>query len=189
MIDVSAYQGRPDWRRVHASGHTLVYIKSGENYQMDSRFKYNIKAARKAGMSVGLYWYGHPSHSPQEEARYFLRTFQSALHKGDYPPALDLEVAEGYSYSYLNDWKAQWLAIVDDFVNCRAMFYSYYYFLKQMELWPDRPVWGAATGSNFTPPESWNIHQYSFVGSVPGIRGHVDLSRVLRKPKLIDSGV
>lgn len=179
MIDVSSYQGRIDWPKVHAGGVTRAYIKLLEHV-IDPYALRNLNKARSAGVEVGVYFFAHPSESPAAAARRFIRLADQAkaIRPGDLPPALDLEVIEGHSYDYLNDWKAQWFAAVDHHVGTLCAFYSYYYFWKQMRLYPNRPVWGAALG-NFAPPKEWFLHQYSFTGRVPGIIGQVDLDRFL----------
>lgn len=183
MIDVSSYQGVIDWGKVFDSGQRHAYVKWGEwwngSYHVDVQAKRNLRECRKHGVGVGVYFFAHPSRSPVESARWFLRSTAGELHPGDLPPALDLEVSEGHTWPYLNDWKAQWFAAVDDAIGCRAVFYSYWYFWKQMQLYADRPVWGAALGKAFVPPASWAIHQYSFTGTVPGIAGHVDMDKIL----------
>lgn len=180
MIDVSSYQDNIDWSKVYASGVRRAYIKITEGLTVtDQAASRNLKNAREAGLQVGVYHYAHPSNSTLAEAARFLRISSGALHAGDLPPALDLEVTEGHSWEYVNDWKAQWFAAVDHQIGCRAVFYSYYYFWKQMVLYPDRPVWGAWLGAS-PAPTAWTFQQYSFTGTVPGISGHVDLDRLLK---------
>ncbi len=188
-IDVSSYQGHISWSKVFGAGVRNAYIKWGESFTVDSFAVENLRNARSAGLDVGLYFYAHPSNSPLKEASWFLRTAGPHLLAGDLPPALDLEVAEGHDWAFLNEWKATWLAAVDAEAGCRAAFYSYYSFWQNMVLYPDRPVWGADLQAGFKPPLTWALHQYSFTGAVPGIQGHVDLDKVLWDPKRVGSGV
>lgn len=185
MIDVSAYQGTIDWEAVYDSGVKQAYVKATEGTAyLDPHRVLNAENARKAGLKVGFYHFAHPSNSPVEEATHFVR---NAPHKpGDLPPALDLEITEGHDWPFLNDWKAQFMAVVDAEIGAPhgTVFYSYFYFLKSMVLYPDRPVWGAAYGT-FTPPESWAIWQYSPTGRVPGVAGHVDLDKQLKPLTLL----
>lgn len=188
-IDVSSYQSYIDWPKVFDAGVRKAYIKWGENFVIDGQAVRNINGARKAGIEIGLYLYGHPSHSPSAESAWFLRTAGAHLLVGDLPPALDLEVAEGHDWPFLNEWKAAWLAAVDNAIGVRAVFYSYYSFIQHMTLFEDRPVWGADLRAGFTPPKSWFLHQYSFTGKVNGISGHVDLDRVMWDPPRIKEGL
>lgn len=180
MIDVSEYQGVVDWEKVHAAGVRRAYIKGGQfsrgELRVDPYALVNHKHARHAGLTVGFYWYADPANGPHRELAAFARSLPFAA--GDLPPALDLEVTRGNDWAYLNDWKAQWFAAADTHFGVRCTMYSYYYFLKQMHLYADRPVWGAWYGTN-APPASWAIHQYSSTGHVAGVSGHVDCDRIL----------
>lgn len=187
MIDVSAYQGIIDWRKVHQAGVRTAYVKRTEldaynGNGIDPQSARNILRARAEGVQVGVYHFAHPSNSPSVEARFFLRASNGLIQPGDPPPALDLEVTEGHSWEYLNAWKAEWFKAVDQAVGVRAVFYSYLSFWEQMRLYPDRPVWGADLREGFVPPAAWCFHQYSFTGHVDGITGQVDLDRILRAP-------
>ena len=186
MIDASPYQGWIDWLKVRAAGHTHAYLKCSEGLGSTGVWLPDtVRRAREHGVGVGLYHYGHPSNPPHREAAFFLKTAEPHLQAGDIRPALDLEVTEGHSWEYLNDWKAQWLAVVDQHIGALAVFYSYWYYLKQMRLYKTRPVWGAYVGRVVPPGNEWSIWQYSFTGRVDGIRGHVDLDRPLKPLPLI----
>ena len=195
MIDVSSYQGVIDWQKVRAAGIERAYVKWGEwwasrdAYVIDPQAERNIEGCRNHGVQVGLYFFAHPSRSPLTEARWFLRSAHEHLVDGDLPPALDLELTEGHDWSYLDKWKAQWLAAADAATGCRAVFYSYFAFWQRMTLYGNRPVWGAALSATFKPPPTWAIWQHSFTGTVPGITGHVDLDRPLWVPPAIGSGI
>lgn len=183
MIDVSPYQGLVVWEKVKAAGHTHAYIKASEGLTLPENAWWltnTVKRARDAGVQVGLYHYAHPSNAPHREAAHFLEVAGSHLLPGDIRPALDLEVSEGHSWEYLNDWKAQWLAVVDQHVRSLAVFYSYWYFVKQMRLYASRPVWGAYVGGKLPAGTDWTMWQYSFTGEVDGISGHVDLDRIVK---------
>jgi lysozyme len=192
MIDVSSYQGAIDWHAVKRGGVDHAYVKLTEGATLiDSHGAANVRGARAAGVHVGVYHFAHPSSSPIAEARHFLRAATGVVKAGDLVPALDLEVAEGHDVCYLNDWKAQWLHAVDDAIGVAhgTAFYSYLYFLRSMTLYPDRPVWGAAYGSAFQPPPSWHIWQYSANGRVAGIRGAVDLDRILKDMPVVADAI
>lgn len=192
MIDVSSYQGVINWHKVFDDGVRTAYVKLTEGTSIvDARAKGNVAGARAAGIAVGLYHYAHPSRSPIEQVKIFLERAHGLIRVDDPAPALDLEIAEGHSYAYLSDWKAQFLAFLDHSIGHPrgAVFYSYYYFWKQMKLYPDRPVWGAALGSSFRPPPSWHAWQYSFAGHIDGIEHAVDLSKIVKPlPRVVTLG-
>lgn len=191
MIDVSSYQGTPNWQKIYAAGVRKAYIKATEGSSViDSRLKWNVRDARQAGIEVGLYHFAHPANSPSVEARFFLRAAGVFIRPGDLPPALDLELQEGHDWTYLRSWKAEWFKAVDAAVGVRAVFYSYFSFWQQMnDLFKDRPIWGADLRPGFKPPETWAFHQYSFTGRVDGIAGSVDLDRVIFDPPRVKEEV
>ena len=59
-IDVSAWQGKIDFNKVKKSGYEFVILKAGgsdDGYYIDSRFKTNYVAAKKAGLKIGAYYF------------------------------------------------------------------------------------------------------------------------------------
>lgn len=81
-IDVSTFQGYPDWSKVKASGIDFAIIKatqgraeSSNSYMFtDGKFVYNITNATKAGVPCGVYHY-LTARTPVEvkaEAEYYL---------------------------------------------------------------------------------------------------------------------
>lgn len=182
MIDVYEGQGRIDWAKVKASGVERAYIKFWESgYGLDHFALANIAQARTAGVQIGLYYFAHPRRSPHDQAHEFLYNASDYLLPGDLPPALDLEVTDGFGWLYLNDWKSQWLAEVDAGIGGEhlTVFYSYYYFWKNLTFWPDRPIWGAGSGNGFQPPGTWTFWQYG-LGDVPGVQNNpCDLDKLL----------
>ena len=193
MIDVSQWQGVIDWKQVADHGVQRAFVKLGQfysrsGYDHDPYALENLAGARAHGIATGVYWFASPANAPHREAAAFLRLYEPHLRSSDILPALDLETTGGHDWGYLNDWKAQWFAVVDSHIGKRCFFYSYWYFWKQMRLYADRPVWGAATGAGFRPPASWTLWQRSFTGTVPGIVGHVDMSTPLRPVPTIGGG-
>lgn len=192
-LDVSSYQGLVAWEEVYAAGYRVAAVKVSEGLDVaDAQAYRNVTQARQAGFEVFVYHFAHPSNSPAAELRWFLEHARGLVRPGDYPPALDLEVAEGHSWEYLNGWKAHFLAGVDDAIGIGhgATFYSYLSFLERMTLWPERPVWGAA----FTPVKpaaasGWSLWQHSATGRVPGITGNVDLDVVLKPVRRVAKAI
>lgn len=59
-IDVSAWQGKIDFKKVKKSGYEFVIIKAGgsdDGYYTDSYFETNYVGARKAGLKIGAYYF------------------------------------------------------------------------------------------------------------------------------------
>lgn len=184
MIDVSAYQGRIDWRKVFDSGvrRAMIKLTEGTTY-FDNLARENAVSARKAGIKVGFYHYAHPNNSPKLEANWFLSQIHKYGKNGDLPPALDLEETDGLSWEHLASWKANWFSRVDHVVHSLCIFYSYLDFYNHIKhtLNPHRPLWIAdfTASKPIEINDRWFAWQYTSIGDINGIRGHVDFSRVL----------
>lgn len=85
-VDVSLFQGKPDWKKVKASGVDFAIIKatqgrseSGSAYLFKDRsFAYNITTAPKNGIYCGVYHYFTAKTEPeaQTEAKFFVDTIK-----------------------------------------------------------------------------------------------------------------
>lgn len=97
-IDVSQWNGKPNWQKVKASGKVeFALIRAGYGdtlsypKQIDTQFEYNYTECKRVGIPVGAYWYSYAT--TPEMAR---REAQSclALLKGkrfEYPIYYDVE--------------------------------------------------------------------------------------------------
>jgi hypothetical protein len=73
-IDVSAYQGRIDWRRVAGQQVSFAYIKASEGGDfVDRRFAANWSGAGRAGVPHGAYHFFSLCTPGLAQARNFLR--------------------------------------------------------------------------------------------------------------------
>jgi len=64
-IDISAWQGRVNFRKIRKSGVDFVIIRIGHGNQVDSYFASNYRRAKKAGLKVGGYWYSTAMNKSQ----------------------------------------------------------------------------------------------------------------------------
>lgn len=184
-LDVSNYQGRIDWKRVHAAGFRHAFIKASEgNSFTDGYLERNVEGCREHGIRPQLYHFAKPEQSPASNARRFLEAARGHLKVGDPVPVLDLEETGGHGPHMLWAWQHHFGGIVGDAVGATTALYSYLSFLEHALYLPPlhRPIWGAAYGH---VPQAvlvgWHAWQYSSSGNVSGISGRVDLDS-LRKP-------
>ncbi|HWF20072.1 MAG TPA: GH25 family lysozyme, partial [Verrucomicrobiae bacterium] len=72
-IDVSSYQGTPNWSSVRGSGIVFAWAKATESTTItDGDFAYNENNGKAAGVLMGAYHFAHPNlNSPGAEAGYF----------------------------------------------------------------------------------------------------------------------
>lgn len=114
-IDVSQFQGSINWTKVKASGVDYAFIRCGatlggySNLRMisDSRFAANVKAARSAGVNVGVYYFSlatTPAEAKQEAAFAVKKVREMGL-PGGTKIVMDYEFLSG---SRLNKAYAGW---------------------------------------------------------------------------------
>lgn len=182
LIDVSEHQGVIDWEKAmyHIDG-AILRCGFGSNYehQDDEMFKRNADECTRLGIPFGVYLYSYADtmEEAKSEAAHVLRLVKG--YKLAYPVYLDLEengtqdgaverakvfgdIIEkaGYwcgVYANLNWWE-NYLPGLDRFTKWVAQYY------KECQY----------TGSHL------DIWQYTSKGSVPGIKGNVDMNECYR---------
>lgn len=185
-IDVSVHNGYIDWKKVKAAGKDFAIIRSGYgdtlSYpgQKDSRFESNYKAARAAGLKVGIYHYMYATtvSGAKREAQGFLNCIRGKTPL-EMPVALDIEERAQYNLpSRTVEAIAKAFIDVVEAAGYYCVLYSYESFLTAKFSAAFRAkydIWCANISR--TPSIAYGIHQHSFTGIVPGISGRVDLNR------------
>lgn len=96
-IDVSYAQGAVDWHKIKEVGVDFAFIRAGfrdtgeGNLHVDERFEENIRAAKKAGLAVGVYYYSQAlsKKEAREEANAVLELIEP--YDIDLPVMMDYE--------------------------------------------------------------------------------------------------
>ncbi|MBQ1172890.1 MAG: hypothetical protein IIX48_09885 [Lachnospiraceae bacterium] len=194
MIDVSAYQGNIDWKKVAASGVRGAMIRLGfrgygsaGSLNTDDYFWQNLQNAKNAGLKVGVYFHSEAVdvNEAKEEARFVIDKLQNA--DLSLPVAYDLEYSNQREKrsNFLNTAQRTDLAIA--FCNeiqsagYDAMVYYDVEADSQKTIDTSRlsniKIWVADYQSKDTPAYrgTYQMWQYSNTGSVSGISGNVDL--------------
>jgi lysozyme len=155
-------------------------------------------AARAAGLRVGGYHFARPSQSvARAQAEYFVEHL-GKVQRRDLRPVLDLEDDGKLHGAELWTWAREFLAHVHARTGVRALTYSGPSFIARQK-WPrtfgtGAGLWLAEYGPNdghdhgYTVPAPWttaNAHQYTSVGKLAGVAGHVDLSHATRRTKIL----
>lgn len=183
--DLSQHNGKVDFAKVKAAGHNFVLIREGFGNevayprQKDTFYETNYKAAKAAGLHVGVYHYLYATTAAaaRTEVQGFINNLKGKSF--DMPIALDIE--ERSQYNLPNSTVE---AIVKAFMDvCEAagyycLLYSYEAFLstKMSASFRNKyDVWCANISK--TPNIKYGIHQYTFTGRVNGVSGAVDLNR------------
>ena len=191
-IDISRWQGDVDFERVKAAGCEFVYMRiggldDGELYT-DRYYRYNIEAAKAAGLKIGIYW--HAEESTPEEVKASVAYLMDVLdgEEIDYPIAYDWEDFRhfenyGMNFKDLNDH----LDIFVEEIGKRgypACLYNSKYYLET--IWTNEanlPIWLANYTSATAYKGDYFMWQHSNTGRIDGIEGDVDLDVMyLEKP-------
>lgn len=190
-IDVSAYQGKIDWNKVADSGVTFVIIRvagrgygSTGNLYDDKLAQDNYEGAKKAGLKVGAYFFSQ-AVSPEEaveEAEYLLE--KTADWELDMPLVYDWEYISQEARTANVDQQTLtdcMIAFCDRILEAdkEPMIYFNPNHAKRMfhiEQVKDYPFWLAMYTDWMTFPYKFNMWQYTNAGSVPGVKGNVDIN-------------
>lgn len=189
-IDVSEHNGVIDWEKVKASGVEFAMLRAGYGQTVDKQFRCNADACNRIGLPIGVYWFSYAAIESlaKEEAITCLSTIL--------PYNIDLPVAYDLEYDSVKYAQKQGVFVGMELASrmarsfCETVQGAGYatanyanpdylnrYFDANVQR--DFPIWLAqwpgSTPSLDKPPRMCAIWQYSEKGSVPGIKGPVDL--------------
>ena len=190
-IDVSSYQGKIDWKKVAESGVTFAIIRvAGRGYGEagslydDKLAQDNYKGAKKAGLKIGAYFFSQATTPEEavEEAEYLLEK------TADW----ELDMPLVYDWEYISETARTANVDQQTLTDCMIAFCNrileaekepMIYFnpnhakrMFHIEQVVDYPFWLAMYTDWMTYPYKFNMWQYTNQGSVPGIKGNVDIN-------------
>ncbi len=189
-IDVSKYQGNIDWKSAKSAVNFAI-IRCGYRGMYDGQlhedpyFYKNMSGAKAAGVNVGVYIYSTALTEGEAVQEASMAVAMAAKAGGcSYPIFLDMEdTVRGQSGLSTE----QRMAIVNAFVTTvqssgyRAGFYcSKNWMTARMNAGAipgSCSIWIAQYNTSCTYSGRKNIWQYSSKGSVPGIKGYVDMNK------------
>lgn len=180
-IDVSQWQGYIDFEAVKRAGIELVYIKASEGTDLvDPFFFRNYANASNAGLPVGFYHYltARSAKEARAEAYHFIETVEGLVN--DARLAMDMEDITGISYEEVNRIANTFLQAVQEYSGKMPVIYAGADNAARVldEEFSVYPLWIAEydveqpTMDNSW--ETWAGWQYTDMGRVAGIQGHVD---------------
>lgn len=187
-IDVSKHQGRIRWDLVKSSGKVdFVILRAGYGKaisQKDPQFEANYKGCAENGIPCGTYWYSYAMSA--EDAIKEAETCLAAI-KGKqfaYPIYFDFEEKQQIALG-----EKAVSEIVRSFCEAikKAGYFAGIYSMKSgLERYLTKDVrnaytnWVAHIGVSETSYSGYDMWQYSWKGSIPGITGDVDMNRCYR---------
>ena len=182
VIDVSTYQGKIDWAKVkNCVDGVIIRCGFGQDIQSqdDDRFKENVEACIKYGIPFGVYIYSYAKtvEMAKGEAAHVLRLLAPYKGKLSYPVYYDLEekgtehnaVERAIIFGEIIEANGYWCGIY-------ASQYWWQTYLKDKLNRFTKWVAKYSTSKPVGISGTYDIWQYSSKGSVPGIKGNVDMN-------------
>lgn len=182
LIDVSKHQGTINWEKVkeHIDG-AIIRCGYGKDLakQDDEKFKENAEACMKHGIPFGVYLYSYAKtvEDAKSEAAHVLRLLEPYKDKLSYPVYYDLEeagtengaVERAMVFSDIIEAAGYWCGIY-----ANQYWWNTYLCDAKMERFTKWVARYSEVKANIWT--NYDIWQYSSTGSVPGIRGNVDMN-------------
>lgn len=188
-IDVSKWNGNIDWKAVANAGIDFAIIRAGNRGTStgvlieDSYFKKNIDGATKAGIKVGVYIYSQAITEAEAVEEASMAISLVAGYKLQLPIFFDTEEYKDGRANKLSVEKRTAIAkaFCETVRNAGYMpgIYSNTYWLRdnlnmsQLDMYS---VWVAQYATACEYKGRYDMWQYTSSGSVPGIKGKVDLN-------------
>lgn len=178
-IDVSAHQGKIDWKKVNVD---FAILRAGFGKvisQKDEQFEANYSGAKAAGIPIGAYWYSY-AMTPDEarqEADVFLEVIKGK--QFEYPVYFDIEEQKQLALG-----KGTVSAIIKAFlekVEKAGYWVGLYMSASPLtdcvtdDIKNRYAVWVAQWSDKLTYNGAYGIWQYSEKGTAAGVTGSVDL--------------
>lgn len=182
-IDISHWQGSPDFERVRAAGVIACIMKAteGTSYADPNRARNYINATR-AGIKCCTYHWLSPGRDVKAQMDHFIGTINPV-------PGERMVIDYEEAGCTLDDLRQAVQALLDDRRGLRVTVYSGHllkgqlgderdeFLAKNTDLWLAQYTTGTPTWPDKTYPK-WTLWQYSERGVVDGITGSaVDLNR------------
>ena len=189
-VDVSAFQGDIDWKKVARSGIDFAIIRLGyRGYGSgklveDEYAQKNLAGATEAGLPIGAYFFSQALNMDEadQEIEYMLNILGD--YRLDMPIILDWEIPASDARTANMD--ARTLTDIQLYF-CEKMkglgyqpmvYFNWHqsenlYYLSELE---DFPFWLALYQDRMRYPWKVEMWQYTCTGRVPGINGDVDIN-------------
>lgn len=190
-IDVSHYQQNIDWDAVAGADIDFAFIKLSEGADfLDTMYCNNWAEAKRVGIIRGAYHFFQPNVDPLTQAFSFIK--HAEMLEGDLPPTLDIELTGGLPSNLLVSKIKSWINVVELHYNVKPIIYTNQKFYNKhlVGSFEGYPLWIARYSDRYPVVRSqadWLFWQYGNKGTVPGIKGFVDLNVFKNTLKELDS--
>ncbi len=122
-VDVSAYNPHVNWPQLVVSGlGGFAYAKCTEQAGVDAMHTLHVLNARAAGVPIGSYCFGHPSHAAPES----VDTFLAHAFLGELRPVIDMEALAAGNVVPHNaaEWADRWCEMVKAATGTEPIIYA-----------------------------------------------------------------
>ena len=173
-VDVSKYNGYPDWKKAKADGVQFAILRLGSGYgggYVDKTFEYNYRECKKAGIGVGVYVASYLNISSEIDM-----TLKALKGKRlEYPVYFDIEDfslnGKRYSNKQLTDYTVRFCSEIEH-AGYYVGIYSNKAFLDSRLYWErikKYDIWIAHWNKNVNYNGKYGMHQYTNKGQWRGI--------------------
>lgn len=198
-VDVSYHNGVVDWKKVKKQGYEFAILRLGYrgygedgSLNVDEQFQSSFKAARKAGMKLGVYFFSQAVNEKEalEEAELTLTELNNS--KLDLPVFFDPELitndtarTDGLSGRQFTLNTIAYCERIKQAGYEPAIYSNLYWEARLFDLYELReyPIWYADYRAVPQTPYHFKYWQYSESGSVDGISGGTDLDVMFVRKK------
>ncbi|MCR5810037.1 MAG: glycoside hydrolase family 25 protein [Lachnospiraceae bacterium] len=198
-IDVSDHQGEIDWEAVADAGYEFVFVRVGYRgygegtLNEDSMAVEYMQGAEAAGLEVGAYFFSQALDEEEaaEEALFAVDVIKRSGVKMTLPLVYDPEFIEGTQGRADNLSREQISANAQAFreaaenaMKCKTALYTNLYWENNCfdnETLNGFEIWYADYNETPQTPYHFTWWQYSETGSVPGIKGEMDLNLWIKR--------
>lgn len=188
-IDISHYQGDVFWERVGDNANTAyVYIKASEGGDnVDETYARNILLANRNGLKVGSYHFFRPKTSVQKQADNFMS--QCKPKDQDLIPMIDIESTGGLETEAFCDSLFKFLDLIEKAYKQRPLLYTFTnfynkYLVGRLQGYKLMIAQYTLEEPKLADDMDITMWQYTGKGSIDGINGFVDKSRLMGEHSL-----
>lgn len=176
-VDVSAYQGTVNWKRLPGQSVDFAFIKAteGAGFQ-DRQFTHNWEYAQQAGLRVGAYHFFNFDVPASAQAENFIHTVPVQMNT--LPPTVDVEFYGSFRQNHPNKETVRpmldaLLSSLEEHYGKKPILYctesAYHTYLEGA--YAGYPVWIRNVWFQPSAPANWAFWQYTDKGKLDGIEG------------------